>query len=206
MKTYTLDQSNLDKEKKSIMLMYGITLLVLVAIAVSINWGRDTMQSLVWLIPLMAGMYVFMGFRSYKQRKDFYQGYKLELTEDMLIQNQPRMRELKFALADITNVEVQKKGLLISIKQAKNVLGVSKDTMKVEDYEELKDTLLDWVKQNSSESEQGMRSLEDQPIEGAFDEMVEDTEDLVDEAAEHDEEAVQDVAEDVSEDLVDDQT
>ena len=206
MKTYTLDQSNLDKEKKSIMLMYGITLLVLVAIAVSINWGRDTMQSLVWLIPLMAGMYAFMGFRSYKQRKDFYQGYKLELTEDMLIQNQPRMRELKFALADITNVEVQKKGLLISIKQAKNVLGVSKDTMKVEDYEELKDTLLDWVKQNSSESEQGMRSLEDQPIEGAFDEMVEDTEDLVDEAAEHDEEAVQDVAEDVSEDLVDDQT
>jgi len=206
MKTYTLDQSNLDKEKKSIMLMYGITLLVLVAIAVSINWGRDTMQSLVWLIPLMAGMYVFMGFRSYKQRKDFYQGYKLELTEDMLIQNQPRMRELKFALADITNVEVQKKGLLISIKQAKNVLGVSKDTMKVDDYEELKDTLLDWVKQNSSESEQGMRSLEDQPIEGAFDEMVEDTEDLVDEAAEDAEEAVEDVAEDVSEDLVDDQT
>lgn len=206
MKTYTLDQSNLDKEKKSIMLMYGITLLVLVAIAVSINWGRDTMQSLVWLIPLMAGMYIFMGFRSYKQRKDFYQGYKLELTEDMLIQNQPRMRELKFALADITNVEVQKKGLLISIKQAKNVLGVSKDTMKVEDYEELKDTLLDWVKQNSSESEQGMRSLEDQPIEGAFEEMVEDTEDLVDEAAEDAEEAVEDVAEDVSEDLVDDQT
>ena len=206
MKTYTLDQSNLDKEKKSIMLMYGITLLVLVAIAVSINWGRDTMQSLVWLIPLMAGMYVFMGFRSYKQRKDFYQGYRLDLTEDMLIQNQPRMRELKFALADITNVEVQKKGLLISIKQAKNVLGVSKDTMKVEDYEELKDTLLDWVKQNSSESEQGMRSLEDQPIEGAFDEMVEDTEDLVDEAAEDAEEAVEDVAEDVSEDLVDDQT
>ena len=206
MKTYTLDQSNLDKEKKSIMLMYGITLLVLVAIAVSINWGRDTMQSLVWLIPLMAGMYIFMGFRSYKQRKDFYQGYKLELTEDMLIQNQPRMRELKFALADITNVEVQKKGLLISIKQAKNVLGVSKDTMKVDDYEELKDTLLDWVKQNSSESEQGMRSLEDQPIEGAFEEMVEDTEDLVDEAAEDAEEAVEDVAEDVSEDLVDDQT
>ena len=206
MKTYTLDQSNLDKEKKSSMLMYGITLLVLVAIAVSINWGRDTMQSLVWLIPLMAGMYVFMGFRSYKQRKDFYQGYRLDLTEDMLIQNQPRMRELKFALADITNVEVQKKGLLISIKQAKNVLGVSKDTMKVEDYEELKDTLLDWVKQNSSESEQGMRSLEDQPIEGAFDEMVEDTEDLVDEAAEDAEEAVEDVAEDVSEDLLDDQT
>ena len=206
MKTYTLDQSNLDKEKKSIMLMYGITLLVLVAIAVSINWGRDTMQSLVWLIPLMAGMYVFMGFRSYKQRKDFYQGYKLDLTEDMLIQNQPRMRELKFSLADITNVEVQKKGLLISIKQAKNVLGVSKDTMKVDDYEELKDTLLDWVKQNSSESEQGMRSLEDQPIEGASDEMVEDTEDLVDEAAEDAEEAVEDVAEDVSEDLVDDQT
>lgn len=206
MKTYTLDQSNLDKEKKSIMLMYGITLLVLVAIAVSINWGRDTMQSLVWLIPLMAGMYVFMGFRSYKQRKDFYQGYRLDLTEDMLIQNQPRMRELKFALADITNVEVQKKGLLISIKQAKNVLGVSKDTMKVDDYEELKDTLLDWVKQNSSESEPGMRSLEDQPIEGAFEEIVEDTEELVDEAAEGVKEAFQDVAEDVSEDLVDDQT
>jgi hypothetical protein len=183
MKTYTLDQSKLDKEKKSIILMYGITLLVLVAIAVSINWGRETMQSLLWLVPLMAAMYVFMGFRSYKQRKAFYEGYSLQLTEDMLVQNQPRMRELKFALADITNVEVQQKGLMVSIKQAKNVLGISKDTMKAADYEELKDTLIDWVKRNTSQQEERMALLEDQPIETVVDVVTDVAEAAADEVA-----------------------
>ena len=192
MKTYKLDQSQLDKEKKSIILMYGITLLVLVALAVSINYGRETMQSLLWLIPLMAGMYVFMGFRSYKQRKAFYEGYSLELTEDTLLQNQPRMRELKFALADITNVEVQKKGMLVSIKQAKNVLGISKDTMKANDYEELKDTLIDWAKRNSSQNEESMAHLEDQPIDAEFSEVSETTEEVVEDVA--------DTADDLSDD------
>ncbi|MGB4595172.1 MAG: hypothetical protein WBI14_04645 [Anaerolineaceae bacterium] len=203
MKTYKLDQSKLDKEKKSIILMYGITLLVLIAIAVSINWGKETMQSLMWLVPLMAAMYIFMGFRSYKQRKDFYENYTLELTEDTLAQNQPKMRELKFALADITNVEVQSKGTLISIRQAKNVLGISKDTMKLADYEELKDTLLDWVKRNSSQTEQPMVQLEDQPIEGAFSDVVEEADNSGDEVAEIAEETANDVAE-TADDLADD--
>lgn len=184
MKTYSLDQSKLDREKKSILLMYGITLLVLIAIAVSINWGRETMQSLLWLVPLMATMYIYMGFRSYKQRKTFYESYSLQLTEDMLIQNQPRMRELKFALADITNVEVQPKGLLISIKQAKNVLGISKDTLRPADYEELKDTLLDWGKRNSSQNEAPMVQLEAQPnepvVENVIDIPEEPTDDMPD--------------------------
>lgn len=203
MKTYKLDQSKLDKEKKSIILMYGITLLVLIAIAVSINWGKETMQSLMWLVPLMAAMYIFMGFRSYKQRKDFYENYTLELTEDTLAQNQPKMRELKFALADITNVEVQSKGTLISIRQAKNVLGISKDTMKLADYEELKDTLLDWVKRNSSQTEQPIVQLEDQPIEGAFSDVVEEADNSGDEVAEIAEETAKDVAE-TADDLADD--
>lgn len=172
MKTYTLDQSKLDKEKKSIIMMYGITLLVLFAIAVSINWGRDTMQSLLWLVPLMAAMYVFMGIRSFKQRKAFYEGYSLQLTEDMLLQNQPRMRELKLALSDITNVEVQKKGMLVSIKQAKNVLGISQDTMKPVDYEELKETLMGWAQRNTSQQEEPMQPLEDQPADTVADEVA----------------------------------
>jgi hypothetical protein len=177
MKTYTLDQSQLNKEKKSIILMYGITLLILIALAVSINWGRDTMQSLLWLIPLMAAMYVFMGFRSYKQRKAFYEGYSIQLTEDELIQNQPRMRELKFALADVTNVEMQKKGLLVSIKQAKNVLGISKETMKPADFDEIKNTLMDWAKRNTSQQVE----IENLPAETVID--VTDAADEVNETA-----------------------
>lgn len=169
MKTYTLDQSQLNKEKKSIILMYGITLLILIALAVSINWGRDTMQSLLWLIPLMAAMYVFMGFRSYKQRKAFYEGYSIQLTEDELIQNQPRMRELKFALSDVTNVEMQKKGLLVSIKQAKNVLGISKETMKPADFDEIKNTLMDWAKHNTSQQEDAVVDFETLPAETVID-------------------------------------
>ena len=196
MKTYRLDQSQLDKEKKSIILMYGITLLVLVALAVSINYGRETMQSLLWLIPLMAGMYIFMGFRSFKQRKDFYENYSLQLTEDTLIQNQPRMKELKFALADITNVEVQKKGMLVSIKQAKNVLGITNSTMKASEYEELKDTLIDWAKRNNSQNEVPMSQLKDQPIDAEFGEAIE----TADEAAVNAADASQDDVDDLEDD------
>ncbi|NLW72661.1 MAG: hypothetical protein GXY37_07250 [Chloroflexi bacterium] len=194
MKTYTLDQSQLAKEKKSIILMYGITLLVLIAIAVSINWGRETMRSLLWLIPMMIAMYVFMGIRSYKQRKAFYEGYKLELFDDTLVQNQPRMSELKFPLSDITNVEVQKKGMLISIKQAKNVLGVSKDVMKEGDYEELKTLLTSWAERNAAQAE----TVVDDAIEQAEESgetVVESTKEVVDDIKEF----IADKAEDVAE-------
>ncbi|HNY83684.1 MAG TPA: hypothetical protein PKK82_02410 [Anaerolineaceae bacterium] len=194
MKTYTLDQSQLAKEKKSIILMYGITLLVLIAIAVSINWGRETMRSLLWLIPMMIAMYVFMGIRSYKQRKAFYEGYKLELFDDTLVQNQPRMSELKFPLSDITNVEVQKKGMLISIKQAKNVLGVSKDVMKEGDYEELKTLLTSWAERNAAQAE----TVVDDAIEQAEESgetVVESTKEVVDDIKEF----ITDKAEDVAE-------
>ncbi len=194
MKTYTLDQSQLAKEKKSIILMYGITLLVLIAIAVSINWGRETMRSLLWLIPMMIAMYVFMGIRSYKQRKAFYEGYKLELFDDTLVQNQPRMSELKFPLSDITNVEVQKKGMLISIKQAKNVLGVSKDVMKEGDYEELKTLLTSWAERNAAQAE----TVVDDAIEQAEESgetVVESAKEVVDDIKEF----IADKAEDVAE-------
>lgn len=165
MKTYTLDQSQLEKEKKSIIMMYGITMIVLIVLAVSINFGRDTMQSLVWLIPLMAAMYVFMGIRSYRQRKDFYEGYSLQITEDALIQNQPRMRELKFLLSDITTVDDQKRGIVVSIKQARNVLGISKDTMFPADFEELKATLMGWASKNSSDETPIPAQLNDSEVE-----------------------------------------
>lgn len=194
MKTYTPDQTQLAKEKKSIILMYGITLLILIAIAVSINWGRETMRSLLWLIPMMIAMYVFMGIRSYKQRKAFYEGYKLEVSDDTLIQNQPRMSELKFPLSDITNVEVQKKGMLISIKQARNVLGISKDVMKEGDYEELKTLLTSWAERNTTQSETAVEDTIDQ-AEAEADSAVESAREALDDAKEF----VTDKAEDAAE-------
>ena len=70
MKTYRLDPAKLPAQKKTLTLVYGITFLVMAALSIGINWNRDSMKSLVWMIPLIAALFVYSGLRAYKQRKE----------------------------------------------------------------------------------------------------------------------------------------
>ncbi|MGI6251683.1 MAG: hypothetical protein ACOYKD_10075 [Anaerolineaceae bacterium] len=165
MKTYKLDQTQIPKQRRVIILMYGITGLVLIGASLAMNWGRPSMGSLVWMIPMLIVLYVFTGIRAYRQRKSFIEGFSLTLDDDVLIQNQPKYPELRIPSDMIINVDERSNGLVISVRDAKNVLGISKDLLVPSDYEEIRAKLLGWVAKNKGlvvDLEDETEELEDQ--------------------------------------------
>ncbi|MFZ3070105.1 MAG: hypothetical protein WA110_03165 [Anaerolineaceae bacterium] len=153
MKTYRLDPNKLPKQKKNILLMYGITFLIMVVIALALNWGQETMTSLRWMLPLMLALFAYSGYQAYRQRKALWDEYRLELFDDYLLQNQPKYPELRLNKADLIGLEEKRYGTLISAKQGKNILVITKD-MPDADYEEVKRILNAWVEEKNQVEEQ----------------------------------------------------
>ena len=149
MKTYRLDPAKLPQQKNTILKVYGITFLVLVAISVALNWGQETMRSLGWMIPLIAILFVFSGNRAYKQRKELWENYSLELHDDYLVQNQPRYPELRLNKSDLLSATEKKYGMLISAKQGKDILVIT-NYLPDEDYQEVVQTLKGWIAENQA--------------------------------------------------------
>lgn len=157
MKKYRLDPNKLPKQKTTILKIYGITFLIMVVVALALNWGQESINSMIWMIPLMLALFGYSGYQAYKQRKLLWEEYSLEIFDDYLLQNQPKYPELKLSKDDLINLEEKRYGLLISAKQGKNILVITKDMGDVE-YEEVKAILTEWLKETrenqSSEQEQ----------------------------------------------------
>ena len=118
MKTYRLDPAKLPAQKKTLTLVYGITFLVMAALSIGINWNRDSMKSLVWMIPLIAALFVYSGLRAYKQRKELWEEYTFQVSEDGLVLHQPKYPELKLSKADIREIEDVKAGAIDLMRRA----------------------------------------------------------------------------------------
>jgi hypothetical protein len=162
MKTYRLDPAKLPQQKNTILKVYGITFLVLVAISVALNWGQETMRSLLWMIPLIAILFVYSGNRAYKQRKELWENYSLELYDDHLIQNQPRYPELRLNKSDLLSATEKKYGMLISAKQGKDILVIT-NFLPDEDYQEVVQTLKGWIAENQAATQAEAPAPEEKP-------------------------------------------
>jgi hypothetical protein len=162
MKTYRLDPAKLPQQKNTILKVYGITFLVLVAISVALNWGQETMRSLLWMIPLIAILFVYSGNRAYKQRKELWENYSLELSDDTLIQNQPRYPELRLNKSDLLSATEKKYGMLISAKQGKDILVIT-NYLPDEDYQEVVQTLKGWIAENQAAAQAEAPTPEETP-------------------------------------------
>ena len=162
MKTYRLDPAKLPQQKNTILKVYGITFLVLVAISVALNWGQETMRSLLWMIPLIAILFVYSGNRAYKQRKELWANYSLELYDDHLIQNQPRYPELRLNKSDLLSATEKKYGMLISAKQGKDILVIT-NFLPDEDYQEVVQTLKGWIAENQAATQAEAPAPEETP-------------------------------------------
>ena len=162
MKTYRLDPAKLPQQKNTILKVYGITFLVLVAISVALNWGQETMRSLLWMIPLIAILFVYSGNRAYKQRKELWENYSLELYDDHLIQNQPRYPELRLNKSDLLSATEKKYGMLISAKQGKDILVIT-NFLPDEDYQEVVQTLKGWIAENQAATQAEAPAPEETP-------------------------------------------
>ena len=175
MKTYRLDPAKLPQQKNTILKVYGITFLVLVAISVALNWGQETMRSLLWMIPLIAILFVFSGNRAYKQRKQLWENYSLELYDDHLIQNQPRYPELRLNKSDLLSATEKKYGMLISAKQGKDILVIT-NYLPDEDYQEVVQTLKGWIAENEAATQAEAPAPEETPQHEAEEKLPEEPE------------------------------
>jgi len=175
MKTYRLDPAKLPQQKNTILKVYGITFLVLVAISVALNWGQETMRSLLWMIPLIAILFVFSGNRAYKQRKELWENYSLELYDDHLVQNQPRYPELRLNKSDLLSATEKKYGMLISAKQGKDILVIT-NYLPDEDYQEVVQTLKGWIAENQAAAQAEAPAPEETPQLEAEEKLTEEPE------------------------------
>jgi len=175
MKTYRLDPAKLPQQKNTILKVYGITFLVLVAISVALNWGQETMRSLLWMIPLIAILFVYSGNRAYKQRKQLWENYSLELYDDHLVQNQPRYPELRLNKSDLLSSTEKKYGMLISAKQGKDILVIT-NYLPDEDYQEVVQTLKGWIAQNQAAAQAEAPAPEETPQLEAEEKLPEEPE------------------------------
>ncbi len=152
MKSYHLDPEKFNKEKRNITGIYGFIMFILTGIFVWMVWKKEiNMSSLLILVAFLA-MLVHTAYRSVKQRKQFFEGYRLELDENKLSQSQPNFPELIINRDEIKSVLENRSGLIISTTKAPNVLGITKD-LRDEDYQEIKKILLSWVSIAKSESQ-----------------------------------------------------
>ncbi|MEN6556198.1 MAG: hypothetical protein ABFD21_07385 [Anaerolineaceae bacterium] len=147
MKTYKLDPAKLPAQKKTLILVYGITFLVMAALSVGINWNRESMKSLVWMIPLIAALFVYSGWRAYQQRKSLWEEYTFTVTEDGLVLHQPKYPDLKLSKTDITGIEDVKNGTYVSTTRGRRLFAITK-LFPDADYAEMRATMLRWIDEN----------------------------------------------------------
>lgn len=144
MKTYRLDPEKLPKQKQTIYLMYGVTLVVMVVLIYFLNRGRETLATAMFLTLLIAGVYVFTGLRSVRQREELWETYSLTVDDAGLTQTQPKYPDVFIRRGDITRVEEVKNGLIIYTRQGGRTLGIDRNLTEA-DFEEIKATLNSWV-------------------------------------------------------------
>jgi len=147
MKTYRLDPAKLPGQKKTLILVYGITFLVMAALSVGINWNRESMKSLIWMIPLIAALFVYSGLRAYKQRKELWEEYSFQVSEDGLVLHQPKYPDLKLSKTDITGIEDVKAGAYVSTTRGRRLFAITK-LFPDADYEELRALMQRWIEEN----------------------------------------------------------
>ena len=151
MKTYLLDPQKLRKTKKSVALLYGVTGAVMLAIILWLSWenimARDWFS--IAVVPLMVGLFIFSGARAVKQRTEFWNKYKLDISENTLTQSQPRFPDLTIERSEVVGLKEEKYGLLISTEKYQNLLAITKNLSDT-DYEEVKALLTEWYSQNQA--------------------------------------------------------
>ncbi|MEL7625495.1 MAG: hypothetical protein AAGU15_01375 [Anaerolineaceae bacterium] len=143
-KTYFLDPNKLAKQKRSVILLYGITgviaLVVIFALQSIGGTGKPPWLAII-AIPILL---VLVAVRSIRQRSDIWEHYTLTLEDGVFVQNQPNYPETRVPLGSVIATEETKEGLYLNSKQGTRIFGIPRQ-LKDEDYEELskivKDTL-----------------------------------------------------------------
>ena len=149
-KIFRLDPKQLNKQKRNIILLYGISGLIAAAFMFYSQRSSGTDRNPWLLIGVLVLMMVYFGVRSFRQRKELWDGYFLELSEDSLIQSQPKYPESRLALKNITDIEEGREGLWLSTRQGRRLF-IIPIYLPEADYQFLKVLVYEYQKSNKAE-------------------------------------------------------
>ena len=135
-KNYFLDPNKLAKQKRNIVLLYGITgivALVIIFVIQRLTGNTEPAWLAIVAIPILL---VLVAARSIHQRTELWEHYILTLEDEVFIQNQPSYPETRVALSSITDTEETKEGLYLKSKQGTRIFGIPVQ-LKDDEYAEL---------------------------------------------------------------------
>ena len=135
-KNYFLDPNKLAKQKRNIVLLYGITgivALVIIFVIQRLTGNTEPAWLAIVAIPILL---ILVAARSIHQRTELWEHYILTLEDEVFIQNQPSYPETRVALSSITGTEETKEGLYLKSKQGTRIFGIPVQ-LKDEEYAEL---------------------------------------------------------------------
>ncbi len=145
MKSYRLDPEKLKEQKRNVMLMYGITLVLLMIIYYFMYRGQGLNSQTYLMLGLIVIMFVFFGWNALRQRQAIWDKYEIVVDETGIKQSQPKAADIFLPRAEITGVKETKFGMTLMVKDQHPVLGVPK-MLTPEDYEEIRGIVDGWLK------------------------------------------------------------
>jgi hypothetical protein len=145
MKSYRLDQDKLKEQKRNIILMYGITLVVLLVLNYFMYRGREVTSNTLLMLGLIVVMFAFFGWNALRQRQAIWDKYEIIVDETGIRQTQPKAADIFLPRADISDVKESKFGLTLMVKEGQPVMGIPK-LLTPADYEEIKGIVTGWLR------------------------------------------------------------
>ncbi len=187
MKSYHLDQDKLKEQKRNIILMYGITLVVLLVLNYFMNRGREVTTNTFLMLGLIVVMFAFFGWNALRQRQTIWDQYELIVDETGIKQTQPKSADIFLPRAEITATKESKFGMTLMVKEGQPVMGIPK-LLKPADYEEIKETVTGWLRDvkpvvldvkviGDAQATQPLDEINVEPEEASEDQPVEAPED-----------------------------
>ena len=135
-KSYRLDPKQLGKQKRNIILFYGISGAIAGVLMFFTQRAQNPERSPWLLIGLILILLVYFGYRSYRQKEEIWDGYLLTVDEQTLTLSQPGYPDSTLPLKKVIGVEEGRDGLWIATQQGNRVFIVP-NLLRAEDYEEV---------------------------------------------------------------------
>lgn len=187
MKSYRLDPEKLKEQKRNIILMYSITLVVLLVLNFFLYRGREVNTNTFLLMGLIVVMFVFFGWNAIRQRQTLWDQYELIVDETGIRQKQPKAAEIFLPRVEITDAKESKYGLTLMVKDKQPVMGIPK-MLASADYEEIKAIVNGWLRDvkpvvldvkviEDAQATQPLDEISVEPEEASEDQPVEGSED-----------------------------
>lgn len=124
-KTFHLDPKKFPQVRLNIILTY--TVLAMAALGIFYFYLRGALFAQAWiLIPAILVLFAAAGWYAVRQRRKYWDEFKLRITDRSLIRSVPNMPDMQVRFSDITGYREVSQGLILSTSVSENALLIPK--------------------------------------------------------------------------------